>query len=237
MSPSRSPPRNEPSRATPLSEPVDSSSGESTLADEPTPETIISSDRVFDGAVWDLRRDTFVYGDSQITREYVDHPGAVAILAMDDAGQVLLIKQYRHPIAARDWELPAGLLDVDGESPLLAAKRELAEEADLEATDWSLLGEFFSSPGGSNETIRIFLARGLSATAEAFDRFDEEAELEIRWVMLDDIVDAVLARAVTNSILGFAALAASVSRSRGWSTLADPNAAWPWHPRLRHAQQ
>jgi ADP-ribose pyrophosphatase len=220
-----------------LSEPVDSSSGESTLADEPTPETIISSDRVFDGAVWDLRRDTFVYGDSQITREYVDHPGAVAILAMDDAGQVLLIKQYRHPIAARDWELPAGLLDVDGESPLLAAKRELAEEADLEATDWSLLGEFFSSPGGSNETIRIFLARGLSATAEAFDRFDEEAELEIRWVMLDDIVDAVLARAVTNSILGFAALAASVSRSRGWSTLADPNAAWPWHPRLRHAQQ
>jgi ADP-ribose pyrophosphatase len=156
---------------------------------------------------------------------------------MDDAGQVLLIKQYRHPIAARDWELPAGLLDVDGESPLLAAKRELAEEADLEATDWSLLGEFFSSPGGSNETIRIFLARGLSATAEAFDRFDEEAELEIRWVMLDDIVDAVLARAVTNSILGFAALAASVSRSRGWSTLADPNAAWPWHPRLRHAQQ
>jgi ADP-ribose pyrophosphatase len=220
-----------------LSEPVDSSSGESTLADEPTPETIISSDRVFDGAVWDLRRDTFMYGDSQITREYVDHPGAVAILAMDDAGQVLLIKQYRHPIAARDWELPAGLLDVDGESPLLAAKRELAEEADLEATDWSLLGEFFSSPGGSNETIRIFLARGLSATAEAFDRFDEEAELEIRWVMLDDIVDAVLARAVTNSILGFAALAASVSRSRGWSTLADPNAAWPWHPRLRHAQQ
>ncbi|HEV7956429.1 MAG TPA: NUDIX hydrolase [Marisediminicola sp.] len=220
-----------------MSEPVDSSSGESTLADEPTPETIISSDRVFDGAVWDLRRDTFVYGDSQITREYVDHPGAVAILAMDDAGQVLLIKQYRHPIAARDWELPAGLLDVDGESPLLAAKRELAEEADLEATDWSLLGEFFSSPGGSNETIRIFLARGLSATAEAFDRFDEEAELEIRWVMLDDIVDAVLARAVTNSILGFAALAASVSRSRGWSTLADPNAAWPWHPRLRHAQQ
>lgn len=237
MSPSRSPPWNEPSRATPLSEPVDSSSGESTLADEPTPETIISSDRVFDGAVWDLRRDTFMYGDSQITREYVDHPGAVAILAMDDAGQVLLIKQYRHPIAARDWELPAGLLDVDGESPLLAAKRELAEEADLEATDWSLLGEFFSSPGGSNETIRIFLARGLSATAEAFDRFDEEAELEIRWVMLDDIVDAVLARAVTNSILGFAALAASVSRSRGWSTLADPNAAWPWHPRLRHAQQ
>ena len=205
------------------------------LVDEATPETIVSSDVVFEGHIWNLRRDTFEYGDQQITREYVDHPGAVAILALDDAGKVLLIKQYRHPIAARDWELPAGLLDVDGESPLLGAQRELAEEADLEATDWALLSEFFTSPGGSNETIRVFLARGLSATATAFDRFDEEAELETRWVDLDDIVDAVLDRSVTNSILGIAALAASAARARDWSTLGDPNAPWPWHPKSRQA--
>ena len=207
------------------------------LHDEPTPETVISSERVFEGRVWDLRRDEFEYRGSRITREYVDHPGAVAILALDDAGRVLLIKQYRHPIAARDWELPAGLLDIDGEPPVAAAKRELAEEADLEATDWGLLVEFFTTPGGSNESIRVFLARGLSATAEPFDRFDEEAEMETRWVDLDVIVDAVLGRSVTNSILSIAALAAAAARAKGWATLGDPDEAWPWHPKLGNSRQ
>jgi 8-oxo-dGTP pyrophosphatase MutT (NUDIX family) len=204
------------------------------LTDDPARQRIVSSERVFEGKVWDLRRDDFRYGDSTITREYVDHPGAVAILALDDAGQVLLIKQYRHPIAARDWELPAGLLDVDGEAPLVGAQRELGEEADVEATEWHLLSEFFTSPGGSNETIRVFLARGLSAK-DAFDRFDEEADLEVRWVPLDDVVDAVLRRRLTNSILGYAVLAASAARAAGWTTLGDPSSPWPWHPASRTA--
>lgn len=200
------------------------------LADDPTPQTILSSDVLFDGAVWDIRRDHFEYSGSSITREYVDHPGAVAILALDENDRVLLIKQYRHPIAARDWELPAGLLDEEGEAPVAAAMRELAEEADLEATDWSLLAEFFTSPGGSNETIRVFLARGLTATTP-FARFDEEADLETRWVPLDDIVDAVLNRHVTNSILGFAVLAAAAAKLRDWAPLGDPHGPWPWHPK------
>ena len=204
------------------------------LTDDRADQHIVSSERVFEGKVWDLRRDDFRYGDSTITREYVDHPGAVAILALDDDGRVLLIKQYRHPIAARDWELPAGLLDVDGEAPLVGAQRELGEEADLEAAEWHLLSEFFTSPGGSNESIRVFLARGLSAK-DAFARFDEEADLEVRWVPLDDIVDAVLHRNVTNSILGYAVLAAAAARSVGWSTLGDPSAPWPWHPASRRA--
>lgn len=203
------------------------------LRDDPTPQQIVSSDRVFEGIVWDLKRDVFEYGGDQITREYVDHPGAVAILALDDNDDVLLIKQYRHPIGARDWELPAGLLDKAGEAPVDAARRELGEEADLEAEHWHLLTEFFTSPGGSNETLRVYLARGISTTAGAFARFDEEAEIETRWVALDDVVTAVLERRLTNSILSIAALAASASRARDWSTLGDPNAGWPWHPRLR----
>ena len=203
------------------------------LHDDPSPVEIVSSDRVFTGAVWNLTRDAFHYGNSRITREYVDHPGAVAILALDDEGRVLLIKQYRHPLGARDWELPAGLLDLDGESPLAGAQRELAEEADLQATEWSLLSEFFTSPGGSNEIIRVFLARGLSATADVFDRFDEEADMETRWVPLEEIVRAVLERTIRNSILGLAALAASAAQSAGWVTLGDPEAPWPWHPKER----
>jgi len=184
----------------------------------------------FHGHVWDVRRDRFEYGASEISREYVDHTGAVAILALDTNERAMLIRQYRHPIGLRDWEIPAGLLDIPGEDPLVAARRELAEEADLSASEWSVLADFFTSPGGSTEAIRVYLARGLSATT-TFERTEEEAELETRWVSIDDIVDAVLDRRVGNSILGFAALAAQASRSRGWSTLGDTNAAWPHRSR------
>jgi ADP-ribose pyrophosphatase len=93
-----------------------------------------------------------------------------------------------------------------------------------------VLADFFTSPGGSTEAIRVYLARGLSAT-KAFDRTEEEAELVTRWVSIDDIVDAVLERRVGNSILGLAALAAHASRARGWATLGDANADWPHRSR------
>ena len=202
------------------------------LRDDPDAQVVVSSERVFHGAVWDIRRDVVHYGNDTITREYVDHTGAVAILALDEHDRVLLIKQYRHPIAARDWELPAGLLDEEAEAALDAAKRELAEEVDLEARDWHLLSEFFTSPGGSNETLRVYLARGLTTT-ETFDRTAEEADIEKRWVPLDEIVAAVLSRSVTNSILGYAVLSAAASRALGWSTLGDPHEDWPWHPKKR----
>jgi len=199
------------------------------LADEPFAVTVVESHEKFHGHVWDVRRDRFEYGASEISREYVDHTGAVAILALDADERAMLIRQYRHPIGLRDWEIPAGLLDIPGEDPLVAARRELAEEADLGASEWSVLADFFTSPGGSTEAIRVYLARGLSAT-EAFDRTEEEAELETRWANIDDIVDAVLERRIGNSILGFAALAAQAARARGWSTLGDANADWPHRP-------
>jgi 8-oxo-dGTP pyrophosphatase MutT (NUDIX family) len=177
------------------------------LADELTPRDLVSSDLVFEGRVWNIRRDVVTYGDGEITRDYVDHTGAVAVLALDDDGRVLLIQQYRHPIGMRDWELPAGLLDEAGESHLAAAQRELAEEVDLQASDWSDLVSFHTSPGGSNEIVHVYLARGLTATP-TFDREAEEADIELRWVPLDEVVAAILGGSLTNSILMIAVLAA-----------------------------
>jgi len=188
---------------------------------------VTQTETVFEGHVWNLRRDEFVYGDGAIVREYVDHSGAVAVLALDDDGRVLLIRQYRHPVGFRDWEIPAGLLDVPGENPLEAAKRELAEEADLTAERWDVLSDFFTSPGGSDEAIRIYLARGLAPTPEAFARTEEEADIEVRWAPLDEVVDAVLARKLQNPSLVIAALAAAAGRAREWSTLGAADAPWP----------
>jgi 8-oxo-dGTP pyrophosphatase MutT (NUDIX family) len=200
------------------------------LEDDLAPAASVASEIAFAGKIWDVRRDTFAYNGSTIVREYLDHPGAVAILALDEQDRVLLIKQYRHPVRVREWELPAGLLDEAGEAPLDGAKRELAEETDVAATDWAVLSEFYTSPGGSNEAIRIYLARGLSALPDAFDRTDEEADMEIRWVPLDECVDAVLERRIQNPSLVIGVLAAQVAQSRDWASLAPADAPWPRHP-------
>lgn len=201
------------------------------LADTLQAAPVVSSRTVFDGHVWDVRRESFEYNGEAIERDYVDHTGAVAVLAIDEHDRVLLIKQYRHPVRTREWELPAGLLDIRGESPLRAAQRELAEETDLEAADWSVLSEFYTSPGGSNEAIRIYLARGLSATAETFERTHEEADIELRWASLDEAVDAVMNRELQNSILAIGVLAAHVARGRGWRGLEAGDVIWPRHPK------
>jgi len=203
------------------------------LADELVDLPVVSSEVVFDGAIWDVRRDRFLYAGNEIAREYVDHPGAVAVLVLDDDDRVCLIKQYRHPVATREWELPAGLLDFAGESPLSAAQRELAEEVDLVAADWAVLSDFHTSPGGNNEALRVYLARGVTAAAEVFARTDEESDLETRWVALDEVVDAVLDRRLQNSILAVAALSAFASKAKGWATLAPADEPWPRHPVAR----
>jgi len=182
------------------------------LADLHDPAEVVASSRVYEGRVWDIRRDRFRFGDHELERDYVDHTGAVAVLARDEDDRVLLINQYRHPIRARDWELPAGLLDVEGEDPLAAAQRELAEEADLVAAEWSELLTFATSPGGSDETIRVYEARGLAAAPEVFARTEEEAELVVRWVPIVEVVEAALAGRIHNSILLLAVLAAHARR-------------------------
>jgi 8-oxo-dGDP phosphatase len=183
------------------------------LADLPDPAELLERETVFEGKVWDVVRDRVRFGDGELVREYVRHTGAVAVLAIDDADRVLLINQYRQPIGTRDWEIPAGLLDIEGEEPLAAAQRELAEEADLAADEWSDPLVFHTTPGGSDEMLHVYLARGLHATPR-FDRTDEEAGIVARWVPLDEAVAAALDGRLHNGILMIAVLAAAVRRDR-----------------------
>lgn len=202
------------------------------LRDELVAPSVSASEVVFHGAVWDVRRETFDLEGEQLVREVVDHPGAVAVLALDDNDDALLIRQYRHPIAAHEWEIPAGLLDIAGEDPLLAAQRELLEEADVTADHWAVLVDYFTSPGGMNEALRVYLARGLRPVPEAdrHEREGEEALILHRTVALDEITDAVLAGDLHNSTLVIGALAAVASRAGGWASLRPADSPWPEHP-------
>lgn len=197
------------------------------IADTPAPEVrVLASRELVAGHVWDIRRDRLAFGDAELERDFMDHPGAVAVLALDGDDRVLMFQQYRHPIAHRDWEIPAGLMDVPGESGLVGAQRELAEEADLQAENWSLLLELFLSPGGSSEAVRVFLARDLSPAVHDFVREGEEAELVPVWIPLDDAVTAALEGRIANSLTVGAVLAAAAARARGWNTLRDPHTPW-----------
>lgn len=164
---------------------------------------------VFAGRVWDVVTESFTYAGETLARDFVTHPGAAAVVAIDDAGRVLLIQQYRHPIRTRDWEIPAGLLDQPGEDPSAAAARELAEEADLAAARWDHLVSIFTTPGGNDEVVHIHLARDLRAVETDFVREGEEADMRREWVALDDVIDAVLAGRFRNGILATGVLAAA----------------------------
>ncbi|MGB3827941.1 MAG: NUDIX hydrolase [Ornithinimicrobium sp.] len=209
------------------------------LVDRIEPQPVSSSETVMSGRIWDVLRDVVDLGEAgEVTREYVDHPGAVSVVALrvDPASgreEVLLLQQYRHPVRSYEWELPAGLLDVPGEPGVEAAARELAEEADLRAQQWDLLSEYFSSPGGLNEAKRIYLARELSDVppSERFEREAEERGMPVRWVDLDVAVQAILAGQMRNSAATIGLLAAYVSRSMQWSTLRRADEPWTTHPR------
>ena len=185
------------------------------LADELADDVrVLDSEMLVRGHVWDIRRDRFAFGATELVRDYMDHPGAVAVLAIDADDRVLLIQQYRHPIREREWEIPAGLLDVVGEDPADTARRELAEETDLAASEWEHLLSIHTSPGGSDEIVHIYLARGLTAAPVAHAREAEEADIRIEWVPLADAVAAVMAGRMRNGIL-VAGLLAAAERLRG----------------------
>ncbi|KGN42533.1 NUDIX domain-containing protein [Knoellia aerolata] len=203
------------------------------LADEFDPQPVRSTEVVHHGRVWDVVRDEVDLGDAgRHVREYVRHPGAVAVLAIDDDRRICLIQQYRHPIRTRDWEAPAGLLDVPGEPPWEAAARELHEEADLVAGRFDVLLDLRPSPGGLDEAIRVYLARDVTSVADD-DRHVREAEehgMPCVWVALDEAVAAVLEGRVQNGIVAASVLAAHVAQERGWSTLRPHDAPWPQGP-------
>lgn len=184
------------------------------LEDSPQSYPVLSREKVFDGAIWDVVRETFELNGEVIRRDFVDHTGAVAVVALTDTNEVMMIRQYRHAIRTNNWEIPAGLLDMAGEDPLECGKRELAEEADLEADEWSFLLTLNTTPGGSNEFIHIYLARGLRPLEHSYVREAEEADLEKRFVPLQEAVSAILEGHITNQIAVTALLATYVQLSR-----------------------
>jgi 8-oxo-dGTP pyrophosphatase MutT (NUDIX family) len=195
--------------------------------------TVVGSVDHFQGRVIGLRTDTIRMPDgTESDRDIVVHPGAVAIVALDEADRVVMVRQYRHPVGRLLDELPAGLLDVDGESALTGAKRELHEEASLEAEDWHVLLDLLTSPGMTNEAIRIFLARGLREVSieDRFEPEHEEVTMTVHRVPLDDAVTAVLSGEITNAAAGAGILAAALARNGGWHALRPADVAWPDRP-------
>jgi 8-oxo-dGDP phosphatase len=160
-------------------------------------------------------------GGKVVARDYLQHPGAVGVVPLDDDGRVLLVHQYRPALGRQLWELPAGLVDVEGEPAPVTAQRELGEEADLRAGRLDLLVDLNLSPGSSNERIRIFLARDLSPVpqAERHERHDEEAELTVSWFDLDEAIAMVFRGEITNSSAVSGLLATAYARDAGWSLL------------------
>jgi ADP-ribose pyrophosphatase len=177
---------------------------------------VLGTETLYEGRVIRLVKDTVAMpegGDS--VREVVRHPGAVAVVALDDEGRVVLVRQYRHPVGGYLWELPAGLRDADGEPPLATAQRELAEEALLSARRWSLLTTTFSSPGFCDEMVLVYLAEELSDVGrpEGFTVEHEELDMTVERVPLEAAVQRVFDGAIRNSIAVVGLLAAAQHRA------------------------
>jgi ADP-ribose pyrophosphatase len=192
---------------------------------------VIESETVYEGRVIDVRRDIVAMpGETASQRDVVVHPGAVAILALrGDPAEVLLVTQYRHPARRHLDELPAGLLDKAGESGIDAAKRELVEEAGFAATTWHVLVDLLASPGMTDESIRIYLARDLSPVVRDVQEH-EELEMTSRWLPLADAVDRVLRGDLENATAVVGVLAAAEAVRRGFTGLRDTDAPWLARP-------
>ena len=192
------------------------------LVGEPDAWPVVESEHRYDGGwVMRLREDQVQRpghpDEEPFSRLVLEHPGAAVILAVDDQERALCLWQYRHPVERSLLQLPAGLCDVDGEEPLGVARRELAEEGGFEAARWTHLSSAYSSPGISEEVGHYFLARGLTDVGRGdFEPEHEEAEMELRWVPVDELLEAVLAGGPVDGHLAIAVLQAT-SRGRAGS--------------------
>nr|WP_233188020.1 NUDIX hydrolase [Actinomyces qiguomingii] len=201
--------------------------------------SVVSHERVWEGPIFAVDDDAIVLteGFSPVRRQTVVHHDAVNIVALregddssqaDAAAEILMVRQYRHPVRAMLWEIPAGLLDVPGELPLAAAQRELAEETDYIAARWDVLVDSYASPGFTTEGARTFLARELTLLPEEerIPREAEEAEFKPTWVRLDEAVDAVMRGLLHNPSTVIGILAAAHVRDRGYTGLRAADADW-----------
>ena len=189
--------------------------------DQPVQLPIESSEIAMHGKIWDVVRERFVYGSESLTREFVAHPGAVAVVAFDEEQRVLLIRQYRHPVRSYLWEIPAGLLDVTGESLETAARRELLEETGYEAEELTLLTRFMTTPGGNSEVIYIYLAQGLKHVGYELGLSGEEVDMQVEWFPLPEVLDSVLSADMQSpsAVVGVMALAHKLGMTGGTTTV------------------
>lgn len=203
------------------------------IQDTPEEWRTVATATPFTGNKTSVRTDEVVMPDgTTVKRDYQVHPGSVAVLALDDTGRVIVLRQYRHPVRHRLWEIPAGLLDIPGENPLRAAQRELYEEAHVKAEDWRVLTDVYTTPGGCDEAVRIFLAREISAAdGERYEVSEEEADMELARVPLDELVRAVLAGDLHNNCLAVGVLALHAALTGdGVDALRPADAPWPARP-------
>ena len=198
------------------------------IADEVAHWPVVSSAELTRSRLVTVRSDEVRTPENQLAeRDVVLHPGAVAVLALDAADRILMIRQYRHPVGRLLWEIPAGLRDIAGEDPWVTAQRELIEETGYRARDWRVLADFYSSPGYSTERLRIFLARDLEAVPAAERHFvprDEEAHLLLGGLPLDEAVRKVFAGELHNGPAILAIMAGYAARSEGFDRLRPANA-------------
>ncbi|MFI8827921.1 NUDIX domain-containing protein [Streptomyces sp. NPDC053431] len=203
------------------------------VQDTPEEWRVVATTTPFKGNKTSVRTDDVEMPDgSVVRRDYQVHPGSVAVVALDEQDRVVLLKQYRHPVRQKLWEIPAGLLDVPGENPLRAAQRELYEEAHVKAEDWRVLTDVYTTPGGCDEAVRIFLARDLSeAEGERYEVAEEEADMELARVPLDELVRGVLAGELHNTCLVVGVLSLTAARAGdGLDALRPAEAPWPARP-------
>ncbi|MFF8297930.1 NUDIX domain-containing protein [Streptomyces globisporus] len=203
------------------------------IQDTPEEWQVTATVTPFTGSKTSVRTDQVVMPDGSVHgRDYQVHPGSVAVLAIDDEDRVIVLRQYRHPVRHRLWEIPAGLLDIPGENPLHAAQRELYEEAHVKAEDWRVLTDVYTTPGGCDEAVRIFLARDLSeADGERYAVAEEEADMEQARVPLDELVRSVIAGDLHNNCLVVGVLALTAARAvDGVDSLRPAEAPWPARP-------
>jgi ADP-ribose pyrophosphatase len=188
-----------------------------------------SSEILHVGEIFALRADRVrMPGDKIVTREVVEHYGAVAVVAMDENGRIPMVYQYRHPFGRRLLELPAGLLDVDGEAPHVSAARELREEAGLQAETWQLLVDLDSAPGFSDESVRVYLATGLTKVDQP-EAHDEEADMTVTWYPLAEVVQRIFSGEIVNS-LAVAGVLAAYAVSEGIAEPRPVDAPWTDRP-------
>lgn len=199
--------------------------------DEPESWPLIEHRVLAHGKVCDFVQSEFTSPSGErLRRQWVTHPGSVAVLALDDQDRVPVVHQYRQPVSMRLVELPAGILDVPGESALDAIRREFAEEAGLAADRWSVLADWFSTPGGSQEQARTFLATGLHEVARpaGFRAVGEEVDMGLEWVPFTDLLAAVRAGRVGSPAVVIGCLALALARATGGVEQLRPGGAdWP----------